>query len=574
MTASAAVTRFLDLLADLDDPAVFTSTVDPERLHRLADHVDRRAANTVPLRGTTFAVKDNIDVAGVPTTAGCPGFAYEPTRSAPVVDRLLALGAIPVAKANMDQFATGLVGTRSPYGTPRNPLDASLIPGGSSSGSAVAVARALVDFSLGTDTAGSGRVPAALCGIVGLKPTLGHLSTRGTVPAVRTVDTVSVFARDLWTAGEVSRRAAGFDPRDPFARRAPRPLPRPLTGGVRLGVVSGDLLESLGCAGSVRSAYREVVAVAQGLGIRVRTVPMGAFFELGDLLYGGPWVAERTAAVGEAIARHPEDADPVVAAIVEGGRRYDAVDTHRAGYRRRELLRMVEDEFVTMDALLLPTVPIVPTLADVVADPIGVNTALGRFTTFANLADLCAVSVPVPAPAPAGPGLGVTLLAPAWHDARLVAVAELLRGETVAPVAEEDEGRDIPLVVAGAHLRGEALDHQLVDLGARWMGTTRTAPTYRLWAMRDAEPPKPALVRDAGGAAIEVDLWSVDVEALGRFLLLVPAPLALGRVELADGTTAIGFVAEPRAIDGATEITHLGGWRAYVDRVEGEAGRR
>lgn len=563
MTARAAVENFLQRIERVEDSAIFTSLASADRLHALARVIDDRPAAAAPLRGRIFAVKDNIDVVGLATTAACPSFGYEPAASAGVVQQLARAGAIPVGKTNLDQFATGLVGTRSPYGTPVNPLDATLIPGGSSSGSAVAVARGLVDFALGTDTAGSGRVPAAMCGIVGLKPSPGRLSCRGVVPAVRSLDTVSIFARELWLADEVMAHCSAFDPKDAFARRPPERLP--VAPSVpRVGVVGEGCLEELGCAGAVVEAYLETVAALAAVGARLQPVDPAPFLALGELLYGGPWLAERTAAVGEFIESGVDDVDPVVAGIIAGGRRFDAVQTHRSAYERREILRRIEAQFVTIDALLLPTVPMAPTLEDVAAAPVEVNAALGCFTTFANLADLCAVAVPAPPEGPPQAGVGVSVFAPAWHESVAGAVAEIVLGET-RPVARADDGL-VPLVVAGAHLKGEALEGQLLDLDAVWQETTATAPSYRLWAMHDTDPPKPALIHDAGGVAIEVDVWRLTPAALGRFVTLVPAPLALGKVELADGRVATGFVAEPRAIEGATEISHLGGWRAYADR--------
>ena len=568
VTARDAIERFLHGLADLDDPAVFTSVASEDRLQSLARVIDNRPPATTPLRGRVFAVKDNIDVVGLATTAACRSFGYEPAASASVVQQLVRAGAVPVGKTNMDQFATGLVGTRSPYGTPVNPLDPSRIPGGSSSGSAVAVASGLVDFALGTDTAGSGRVPAAMCGIVGLKPTLGRLSSRGVIPAVRSLDTVSIFARELWLAEEVMAHCSAFDPADVFARRPPER--RPVAPSVpRVGVVAAPVLEELGCSPSVVDAHLETVAALAAMGARIQPVDPGPFLALGEMLYGGPWLAERTAAVGDFIESGVDDLDPTVAAIIAGGREFDAIQTHRAAYARLELLRDIENQFVTMDVLMLPTVPMAPTPAEVDAAPIDVNAALGRFTTFANLADLCAVTIPVPAEGPTPAGGSVSLLAPAWHESVAVAVAEIVLGEA-RPVRDADDGL-VPLVVAGAHLRGEALEDQLLDLGAVWQETTTTAPTYRLWAMHDTEPPKPALVFDPAGVAIEVDVWRVTPAALGEFVTMVPAPLALGKVDLVDGRVATGFVCEPRAIDGATEISHLGSWRAYEARTPSPA---
>jgi allophanate hydrolase len=510
-------------------------------------------------------VKDNIDVVGLATTAACPSYSYEPAASAAAVQQLVRAGAIPVAKTNMDQFATGLVGTRSPYGTPLNPLDPTLIPGGSSSGSAVAVALGLVDFSLGTDTAGSGRVPAAMCGIVGLKPAPGRVSCRGVVPAVRSIDVVSIFARELWIAEEVLSQCAAFDPGDIYARRAPERIPV-VPSVPRVGVVAEPVLTELGCSKAVTEAYLEAVAELTRAGARLHPVDPAPFIDLGELLYGGPWLAERTAAVGEFLATTREDVDPVVASIIAAGTEFDAVAVHRAAYRRMEILRKIEDEFVLMDALLLPTIPSVPTLADVENEPVEANSRLGRFTTFANLADLCAVSIPAPPDGGRSAGLGVTVFAPAWRERTAVSVAEIVLGDA-KPASGFDDGL-VSLCVAGAHLKGEALEGQLIELGAVWEQTTTTAPTYRLWAMHSADPPKPALVHSDDGAAVEVDIWRLDPMALGRFLQLVPAPLALGTVELVDGREVTGFVAEPRATEGALDITHLGGWRAYEARSQ------
>ncbi|MHB8663187.1 MAG: allophanate hydrolase [Acidimicrobiales bacterium] len=493
-----------------------------------------RAEATAPdgrLAGIPFVVKDNIDVAGVPTTAGCPAFAYLPERPAEVVRRLEAAGAIAVAKTNLDQFATGLVGTRSPYGTPRNVFDAARVPGGSSSGSAVAVAAGAVPFSLGTDTAGSGRVPAAANGIVGAKPTRGWLSTTGVVPAVRSLDCVSVFARSVDDARAVLEVAGGFDPHDPFSRR-PAWRPRPAPADVRVGAADGVVLDGVDVA---------------------ETVDLEPFLEAGRLLYEGPWVAERVAAFGRFVAGHPDDIDPTVRRIVDGARRWSAADFAEGQYRLAESRRKTEPIWRDIDALVTPTVTFLPLLAEVAADPIGVNTALGRYTTFANLLDLCAVAVPTGVVD--GLPVGVTVLAPAWGDAVAAAVAEeIVRG--AASVA------GVELAVVGAHLRGQPLHEELVRVGAVFVEQTRTAPEYRLYALANTAPPKPGLVRAAGGAAIEVEVYRLTYEAFGRFVAAVPAPLCIGTVQLARGPVA-GFLCEPSALDGATEITSFGGWRAY-----------
>jgi allophanate hydrolase len=575
VTAAAAVERFFEALASHDDPAVFVSVGERAALLEIAAGIDRRPGSDVPLRGMVFAVKDNIDVAGLDTTAACPAFAYRPTVSATVVDRLVAAGAVPVAKTNLDQFATGLVGTRSPHGTPRNPHDPDHVPGGSSSGSAVAVAVGLVDFALGTDTAGSGRVPAAFCGIVGLKPTVGSVSCTGVVPAVKSIDCVSFFARDVATAVAAHTAAAAFDPSDPFARLAPSASPAGTIG--RIGVVADDALRGAGADDEIIGAYRSLCDAAAAHGLALVPVDLDPFLEIGRLLYGGPWLAERTLAVGDFIDEHPGDADPTVAAIIAGGRAYSAVDAYAAEYRLRALRRDVEAAYAEFDALALPTVPHGATLAEVAADPIGTNSALGVFTSFVNLADLAGVSFPWGSRAGSAVPLGMTLYGPAWTDGAIAAAAAALLGEVMPGCETEPELAPEPveqvrLVVAGAHLRGQPLEHQLLGLGAEWVETTTTAPNYRLYALDGHTPPKPGLVYDPTGAAIEVDIWAIPPDGLGRFLGLVPAPLALGKVELADGSWATGFVCEPRAIDSAHDITHLGGWRAHVGAVAASGG--
>ncbi len=505
-------------------------------------------------------------MAGMETTAGCPAYAYQPDQSAFVVELLVAAGALPVAKTNMDQFATGLVGTRSPYGVPRNPHDSAHVPGGSSSGSAVAVARGLVDFALGTDTAGSGRVPAAFCGIVGLKPTLGLLSTSGSVPAVRSADCISVFARTTDLAAQVSTLAAVFDPNDAMARPG-RVAPPKSLGELRVGIADPRQLHDAGADEVTIDAYDTVVERLRGLVAGVVVVELKPLFEAGDLLYGGPLVAERTAAVGGFIDQHIDDVDPVVAEIIRGGAAHTAVQAHQARYRLAELRRTVAEQFDHFDVLLLPTVPHGARLAEVAAEPIALNARLGRFTTFANLVDLCALSVPSQPDAPGCVPLGVTFYAPAFEDATLSVAAGALAGAG-AGFSWYAGGDDwATLVVAGAHLKGQPLEHQLTGLGARFERTTRTASTYRLFALADTEPPKPGLVHDVTGTSIEVDTWRLSYDALGRFLRMVPAPLALGSVRLEDGSEVTGFVCEPRALAGATEISHLGGWRAYRGQV-------
>ncbi|MDT0308732.1 allophanate hydrolase [Streptomyces sp. DSM 44917] len=505
---------------------------------RTADATSGDAA--LPLAGRLLAVKGNIDVAGLPTTAGCPSYGYLPDRDAPVVARLKAAGALVLGTTNMDQFATGLVGTRSPYGAVRNAHAPERISGGSSSGSAVAVALGIADLALGTDTAGSGRVPAALNGIVGLKPSRGLLPTDGVVPACASLDCVSVFARTLPEARLALALAAG-----PAGSAAPRRAPGPWRVAVPPLAQLGPL--DRGWA----AAYRAAAARLAAAGARLAAVDLTAFTEAAALLYEGAFVAERYTAVGAFVDRGGPGLDPVVAGIIGRARDIPAhrlfADQARLAALRATALAALGDA----DALLLPTTPDHPTLAEVAADPLGVNARLGRFTNSTNLFDLAAVAVP--AGEPHGRPFGVMLIGPAGTDDRLAAIAGLL-----PPPSR--------LAVVGAHLTGQPLNPQLLALGGRLLRTTATAPVYRLYALR-TEPAKPGLVHvGAGGAAIETEIWELPPAGLGELAGALPRPMTIGRVTLADATTVPGFLCEPSALDDALDITSYGGWRAYLNR--------
>ncbi len=568
MTAREALSLFLERFARYDDPAVVTTPISATILERWAADIDRRPAAEVPLRGTTFVVKDNIDVVGVPTTIGCPSCSTIPRQSATVVGRLMNAGGLPVAKVNLDQFATGLVGTRSPYGTPRNPFDPTLVPGGSSSGSAVAVATGLSTFALGTDTAGSGRVPAAMCGIVGIKPTRGWLSCVGVVPAVRSIDCVAVFADSVGLGATVTEIAAAHDMGDPFSRRPPVVSSPPIR---RFGVLSRATLVDLDVEPLIIAEYNDSCEFVERLGFEVCEIDPTDLFAVGDQLYGGPWVTERLAAVGHLLRSTHHDLDPTVSGIMRAGEAYSAVDVHRARYAVEALLHRIRGLFDAVDALLFPTIGWHVTLDDVARDPLGPNARLGRFTTFTNLADLCALTIPIGSDSDRSdrilPPTSVTIHGPAWSDRALVEAARLIVGGTSSPSTPSGWLR---LAVAGAHLRGEALEHQLIDRGAVFVSTTTTAPVYRMYAIANSAPAKPALVHvGPGGAAIEVDIWAIPPDGFGRFVDAVPPPLCIGTVELEGGVAVAGFVSEPRALDGATEITRFGGWRNYRRSGEG-----
>lgn len=568
-TPAEVVAATYDRIAAHNDPALFINLVPHDQAQAYARALRGRDPASLPLFGVPFVLKDNIDLAGVPTTAGCPAFAYTPTISAPAVERLIAAGAIPIGKTNLDQFATGLVGVRSPYGIPRNALDPVIIPGGSSSGSACAVSAGLVPFALGTDTAGSGRVPAALGNIVGLKPTCGAVSTRGVVPAVRSLDCVSVFASCVADAKVVLDIVSGFDAQDPFSRQ-PQPA-RPATTIIRVGVPTAAVLAT--CVPAVREAFVATCTTLRSLGYTVVEIDYAPFGEAAASLYGGAWVAERTAAVGDFIAAFPDECHPVVRDIVLGGRGATAVVAHRDRYRLMELRRAAEAAWMACDVLALPTIPEYPTVNAVLADPVKLNSRLGTFTNFANLFDTAALSVPVGSMAD-GLAASVTLFAPAWSDAFLADIGAALharagqglgndRTASVPAPRRPPSGCGVALAVVGAHLTGQPLNRQLTDLGAQLEETTRTAAKYRLYHLATT-PAKPGMVRVAeGGGHIEVEVWRLDETAFGRFVAAIPAPLGIGRIELADGRVVNGFLCEGYAIAGCTDITAHAGWRAF-----------
>jgi allophanate hydrolase len=513
---------------------------------------------SLPLFGLPFAVKDNIDVAGWPTTAACPAFSYVATADAPVVARLRAAGAIPIGKTNLDQFATGLVGTRSPHGACRSVFHEDYISGGSSSGSAVAVASGEVAFSLGTDTAGSGRVPAAFNGLVGLKPTPGLLSTRGVVPACRSLDCVSIFANGVADASAILAVAQGFDGEDPFSRRKPS-MDSLWPAHPRIGLLPESQREFFRDSESPR-LYAKAIARCAALGFEIIEIDYGPFREAAKLLYAGPRVAERLAAVGEFLAANPDAFHPVTRGIIERAAKWTAAEAYRAGYELERLRRLAEHEWGKMDALLLPTAPSPHRVADVLADPLTLNSQLGTYTNFVNLLDCAALAVPAGV-GDSGLPFGVTFIGRAWSDALLTHLGACFVGETPATPPT-----GTLLAVVGAHLSGQPLNHQLTTRGARLRRTCRTAPGYRLYRLPSTMPPKPGLRRAPGfaGPGIELEVWELTARAFGEFVAEVPAPMGIGNVELEDGAVVKGFLCEAFALEGAEEITAHGGWRAYL----------
>jgi allophanate hydrolase len=539
-----------------------------------AERVDARiaAGERLPLAGVPFAVKDNIDVAGLATTAGCPAFAYRPDETAPVVQRLLDSGAVLVGKTNLDQFATGLSGTRSPYGACAAVHNRAYVSGGSSSGSAVVVAAGLVAFALGTDTAGSGRAPAALNGLVGLKPSRGRWSARGVVPACRSLDCVTVLAGDVEDAALVDGVASGFDPADIYSRHAPQGAAASIGANFRFGVPRPDQLAWLGDGQSAR-LFQVAAARVEAMGGEAIELDIGPLLATARLLYDGPWVAERTAAMETLLRSNPGAVHPVVRTILQGGLSVSAVEAFKAQYQLLTHRRAAEAIWESVDVLLLPTCPTTYRMDEMLAEPVALNANLGLYTNFVNLLDLSAIALPAGFRDNAT-GFGVSLIAPAFADTALLDLGRRYeRAGTLAPAPPLDlaaEPLEVMLAVVGAHLHGMPLHWQLSSRGARLVRSCRTAPSYRLYAMAESSPPKPALAHvgaSARGAAIEVEVYALGVEAFGSFVAEVPQPLAIGTVALEDGVEVKGFVAEPRALDGARDITGFGGWRAYIASI-------
>lgn len=547
-----------------DDPAMFITLRDEADCLAEAERLEAEGPEGKPLYGLPFAVKDNIDVAGLPTTAACPEAEYLAQTSAFVVTRLEQAGAICIGKTNLDQFATGLVGVRSPYGVPRNSIRADLIPGGSSSGSAVAVGAGIAAFSLGTDTAGSGRIPAGLNGIVGLKPSLGLLSATGMMPACRTLDTISIFAAETADAALATSAAQAYDPADFMSRRLPMagiaPVGRTFTVGVplpRQRLFFGDA--------AAQAAYESDLETLAGLGGQIEEIDFEPFHAVARLLYEGPWVAERYHAVRSLIESNPEALHPVTHKIISGASKISAVDTFDAIYKLAEKKRLVAPLIERLDCFAVPTLPAVYTVAEVEADPVQLNSNLGTYTNFVNLLDMAAISVPVGERSDGLPS-SLTLIGSAGSDAFLAGIARRLESGGIEVNELAARPGEILICVVGAHLTGMPLNHELTNRHARFVGATSTAPDYALYALSGTAPPKPGLARVAAGdgVPIEVEVWALDAAGFGSFVDGVPAPLGIGTVRLEDGSLVNGFIAEGIAIDQATDISSFKSWRSYI----------
>lgn len=576
-TPSDVVERVLHRIAERGDDGTWITVVDRAGLLLRAKELEQHAdPASLPLFGVPFGVKDSIDVAGVPTTLACPDYAYLPTTTAPVVARLIEAGAIFVGKTNLDQFATGLNGTRTPYPIPRSVYGGDLISGGSSSGSALAVATGEVPFTVATDTAGSGRVPPALNGIAGFKPSRGLISTVGLVPACRSLDCISLIAGTVPDLSTVFDLVVGVDERDPYTRLRRRD-PRD-TSTFRVGLPDVSELEFFGDA-PMREAHLQARARLGRTFTHTVAAPFAPFLAAGELLYQGPWVAERLAEFGDFLAEHPDSILPVIRTILQSGATYSAVDVFSAEHRLGELRAQVAELWHEMDVLVLPAIGTTFTVDEVLADPIGANTKLGHYTHFGNLLDLCAVVVPAGLTADGRPA-ALMVLGPALADDRVLAVAAMLSGagtvaaekewppstEHLTEVAGVPSPSTTTLVVVGHHLSGQPRNVDLSERGGTLTALTATAPTYRLLRVGDATPVPVLVSADSDGAAIEVEAWAVPSAALPDILAGSSGLVCLGRVTLADGSTEIGFVADASALNDPDllDITEYGGWRSYL----------
>lgn len=576
-TAATMIETVFARIAEVDDPGIFLHLADREELLEQAAALGSFDPVAKPLWGVPFAVKDNIDVAGMPTTAACPEFSYMPKVDATVVRLLQEAGALVIGKTNLDQFATGLVGVRTPFPVPRNAVDPDLVPGGSSSGSAVATAQGIVSFALGTDTAGSGRIPAGLNNIVGLKPSLGALSTTGVIPACRTLDCVSIFALTVDDAWRVFEIAASHDATDAYSKPIPTGgfgnAPPHLTIGVPARadrVFFGDAI--------MEKAYDDALQMLTELGHRLVEVPFGDFYKVANLLYEGAWVAERYAAVKDFFDAKEASFHPVTRKIYAGAKQLSAADAFKGLYALQALKQKVAPLIASVDLFCVPTAPRHYTRAELEAEPIRENSRLGTYTNFVNLLDLCGIAVPTGMRSDGRPA-SVTLLAPSAKDGLSASLARDMHKASAMtlgatgwrqPVAKDvtitAPNGLIHIAVVGAHLSGMPLNGQLTALDGKFLREVRTADCYRLYALPGQTPPKPGLIRvaEATGGEIEVEIWQLTPSAFGQFVAAIPSPLSIGTLLLSDGTSAKGFLVESTAIAQAADITHFGGWRGYI----------
>lgn len=569
------VAQVFDRIAAVGDPNIFiTLRTQQDVLADVATLGDFDTAK--PLWGIPFVVKDNIDVAGYETTAACPAYAYAPETDAFVVAQLRAAGAILIGKTNLDQFATGLVGVRTPYGAPLNSVDPEIVPGGSSGGSGVAVGHGIVPLSLGTDTAGSGRVPAALNNIVGLKPTLGALSASGVVPACRSIETISIFALTVSDAYAAYQVCCAYDPADAFARPISAPDLTAMGTPPVIGIPSPNTIEFMGDAVQSASFYA-AVDLLRAEGATIQEIDFKPLYAVAHMLYEGAWVAERYTVIEDLLKRDPDAIHPVTRQIICKAEDLSAADAFRGIYRLKELARAAEPSLAGVDMLCVPTIPTFHTVAELEADPVTPNSNFGTYTNFVNLLDMCGIAVPVPARSDGRPG-SVTLLAAAGKDADIAVMAQSLEAAgqrslgatdwayTAPPPLPSGATTTLRLAVCGAHMAGLPLNRQLTDRNAVFVKKARTTDAYRFYALAGGPPARPGLVRGTAGsgAPIALELWDVPLAHVGSFLSGIPAPLGLGMIALDDGSQVQGFLCETVATTDAQDITDIGDWRQYI----------
>lgn len=579
----------LDTLKDLvasidpqDNAWISIATVEQiEQQIQVLNDLSKEAeglAKQLPLYGVPFAVKDNIDVAGFVTTAACKALTTVAAQDAETVRLLKQAGAIVIGKTNLDQFATGLVGTRSPYGAVANTFNSKYVSGGSSSGSASVVARGFVPFALGTDTAGSGRVPAAFNNIVGLKPTKGRFSNRGLLPACKSLDCISIFALIVADADLVANVLEAYDPSDSYSRKHPKNVPAHFSSKLKFAIP-----EKLNFFGDEQAekAFQQTVQLLESLNAEITKIDFSDFEQLAAQLYQGSWVAERTAAVEDLLKANPDAFDPTVLEIIKNGEKYSAVDVYNAEYLKQYLARKIQQRLADFDALIVPTAPTIYTIEQLQQNPIEYNAHLGTYTNFTNLADLSALALPAGFRADHLP-FGITLIAPAWHDAALVHFGKAWQNYLALKLGALDKTlplcsatpisqHHIRVAVVGAHLTGMPLNFQLTTRDAVHIETTTTSKNYALYALNGTVPPKPGLARQQDGQSIIVELWDVPTARFGEFVAEIPTPLGMGNVELEDGRWVKGFICEPYGIDDAENISHFGGWRAYIQHRNSQA---
>lgn len=579
----------LDILKELvsaiaPDDVAWISVASPEVLEQQIRSLQQRTQDAdnlhkqFPLYGVPFAVKDNIDVAGFVTTAACKALNTVATQDAESVRLLKQAGAIVIGKTNLDQFATGLVGTRSPFGAVPNTFKPEYVCGGSSSGSASVVARGWVPFSLGTDTAGSGRVPAAFNNIVGLKPTKGRFSNRGLLPAVKSIDCISIFALTVTDAELVADQLEAYDVLDSYSRPHPKNVPARFSSKLKFAIPA-----QLNFYGDVQSenAFHKTLQLLESLNAEITPIDFSAFEQLAAQLYQGAWVAERTAAVADLLKNNAGDVDPTVLEIIQQGEKYTAVDAYNAEYLKQDLSRKIQTKLADFDALIVPTAPTIYRIEQMQQHPIEYNAHFGTYTNFTNLADLSALALPAGFRADNLP-FGITLIAPAWHDAALVHFGKAWQNYLALKLGALDKPlsantatllspHHIRVAVVGAHLTGMPLNFQLTTRDAVHVETTKTSQNYALYALNGTVPPKPGLARQQDGQSIIVELWDVPAARFGEFVAEIPTPLGMGNVELEDGRWVKGFICEPYGLGDAENISHFGGWRAYIQHRNSQA---